>query len=159
MSEGADVIELGVGLYWQDLRVGQVFRTLRRTIREADLVAFIGTTGMLEEMFIDADFDAGAMSGRVVPGALTYCLIEGFILQTMIQRTGLALLEVHQKMHAPVLVGDTIHGDVEVTSIKPTSKKGRAVVASKVQVFNGKGTLVLSYDVTRLLRGRPGVEG
>jgi len=63
-------------------------RNLRRTITEADLVVFIGTTGMLEEMFIDADFDGGSISGRIVPGALTYCLIEDLILQTMIERTG-----------------------------------------------------------------------
>ena len=145
-----------MGVYWQDLHVGQVFRTLRRTVTEADLVGFINATGMLEEMFIDADFDAGAMPGRVVPGALTYCLIEGFILQTMIKRTGLALLEVHQKVLKPVYVGDTVHAYIEVTAVKPTSTKGRAVVTSQVRVFNGKGAAVMSYDVTRLLSGRPG---
>ena len=32
------------------------------------------------------------MRGRPVPGALTYTFIEGFILQSMIQGTGLAML-------------------------------------------------------------------
>ena len=48
------VRQLGQGFYWQDLQVGQRFRTHRRTITEADLVGFIGVTGMLEAIFIDA---------------------------------------------------------------------------------------------------------
>ena len=49
-----NIQQLGQGFYWQDLVVGQQFRTHRRTITEADLVGFIGVTGMLEKIFIDA---------------------------------------------------------------------------------------------------------
>ena len=95
------------------------------------------------------------MAGRPVPGALTYTLIEGFILQTMIQGTGLAMLELHQKILAPVLVGDTIEAVIEVTDIRPTSRHGRAVVTSRIDVFNQQGTPVMTYTDTRLLAGRP----
>jgi 3-hydroxybutyryl-CoA dehydratase len=146
---------LGQGFFWQDLQVGQRFQTLRRTITETDLVNFISVTGMLEAIFIDAAYPHGAMKGRPVPAALTYSLIEGLILQTMIQNTGLAMLESSQKVHAPVQVGDTIHGIVEVTQLRPTSKSGRAVVTSGVDVLNQEGTKVLTYSATRLLAGRP----
>ena len=89
-----------------------------------------------------------------MPGALTYALIEGFILQTMIQGTGLAMLELHQKILAPVRVGDTIEAVVEVTEIRPTSKSGRAVVTSRIDVFNHQGVMVMTYTATRLLAGR-----
>ncbi len=89
---------LGQGFVWQDLQVGQRFRTFRRTVTESDLVQFINVTGMLEAIFIEEGYEGGAMRGRPVPGALTYTLIEGFILQTMIQGTGLAMLELHQKI-------------------------------------------------------------
>jgi 3-hydroxybutyryl-CoA dehydratase len=46
---------LGLGFYWQDIEVGQRFRTFRRTVTESDLVSFIGTTGMLEAIFLEAD--------------------------------------------------------------------------------------------------------
>ena len=145
---------LGQGFYWQDLQAGQRFQTLRRTITETDLVNFISVTGMLEAIFIDANYPHGAMKGRPVPAALTYSIVEGFILQTMIQNTGLAMLEVSQKVHGPVQVNDTIHATVEVTNVRPTSKSGRAVVTSDVEVLNQRGEKVLTYTATRLLAGR-----
>lgn len=149
-----EVKQLGQGFHWQDIEVGQRFVTFRRTITETDLVNFISVTGMLETIFIDTTFERGAMQGRPVPGALTYGLIEGFVMQGMVQGTGLALLEVHKKMLAPVRVGDTIWAEIEITSLRPTSKNNRAIVGSRVDVRNQDGTLVMTYDVTRMLAGR-----
>lgn len=146
--------QLGRGFVWQDLSVGQRMRTFRRTVTETDLVNFISVTGMLEAIFIEEGYDGGAIPGRPVPAALTYALIEGFILQTMIQGTGLAMLELTQKILAPVLVGDTIEAVVEVTEIRPTSKSGRAVVLSRIDVFNQRGVQVMTYTAKRLLAGR-----
>jgi len=140
----ASVPRLGQGVYWQDLQVGQQFTTFRRTVTETDLVNFISCTGMLEAIFIEAGYDGAAISGRPVPAALTYTLIEGFILQSMIQ-----------KIHAPVRVGDTIGATVTVSGIRPTSKGGRAVVSSEIRVFNQHGVCVMDYTATRLLAGRP----
>jgi 3-hydroxybutyryl-CoA dehydratase len=144
---------LGQGFVWQQLSIGQRFRTFRRTITETDLVNFISVTGMLEAIFIDAEFDGGAIPGRPIPAALTYSIIEGFILQTMIQGTGLAMLELEQKILAPVKVGDSISATVEVTGIKPTSKSGRAVVDSRIDVFNQRSEKVMTYMAKRLLAG------
>ena len=156
MIETDALPRLGQGAFWQDLSVGQKFRTFRRTITETDLVNFIAVTGMLEAIFIDADYEGGAMKGRPVPGALTYALIEGFILQSLIQGTGLAMLELQQTIHAPVVVGDTFWATVEVTGIRPTSKSGRAVVDSIIEVFNQGGVKVMTYTARRLLAGKAG---
>jgi acyl dehydratase len=145
---------MGQGNVWQDLSVGQRLRTFRRTVTETDLVNFISCTGMLEAIFIEDGYQGGAIAGRPVPAALTYTLIEGFILQSMIQGTGLAMLELHQKILAPVRVGDTIGAVVEVTGIRPTSQGGRAVVSSRIDVHNQRDELVMTYDATRLLAGR-----
>lgn len=146
---------LGQGFFFQDLREGQQLRTFRRTVTEADLVGFIGVTGMLEEMFIDHEGAAASIGGRPVPAALTYTLIEGFLLQTMIQGTGLAMLEMTQKIHKPVRVGDSIHAVVTVTGIRPTSSGNRAIVDSAIDVFNQRGEHVMTYTARRLLAGRP----
>ncbi len=145
---------LGEGFYWQDLEVGQKFKTFKRTITETDIVNFISVTGMLETIFIDKTFNAGAIKGRPVPGALTYSIIEGMLMQTMVQGTGLALLEVHKKMLAPVVAGDTIWAEVEVTKVRPTSKLNRAVVSTHINIKNQDDVTVISYDVTRMLSGR-----
>jgi acyl dehydratase len=154
MSITNDIPRMGQGAYWQDLQPGQRWRTFRRTITEADLVNFINATGMLEAIFIEEGYAGGAIQGRPVPGALTYTFIEGFILQSMIQGTGLAMLELHQKILAPVLVGDSIEAVVEVTGVRPTSKGNRAVVTSCITVFNQRGQQVMEYTAVRLLAGR-----
>ena len=145
---------MGKGPTWEDLSPGMVGRTLRRTVTEADLVNFIGATGMVEAIFIDADYPGKAIPGRLVPAALTQCLIEGLLFQSVIQGVGLALLEVHLKALAPVRVGDSIWATLEITDIRPTSKNNRAVVTSDVRVYNQAEEPVLSYSVKRMVAGR-----
>jgi acyl dehydratase len=149
----SDAQLLGAGYTWQELSVGQRFRTFRRTITETDIINFISVTGMLETIFIDQTFSHGAMKGRPAPGGLTYGLIEGLLMQGMVQGTGLALLEVHKKMLHPVVAGDTVWAEVEVTAIKPTSKHNRAVVTSRIDVKNQDGVDVMTYTATRMLAG------
>lgn len=144
---------MGKGPTWEELKPGLAGRTLRRTITEADLVNFISATGMLEAIFIDAQYPGRAIDGRLVPAALTQCLVEGMLFQTVIQGVGLALLEIHTFAHAPVRVGDSIWAMLDIQNIKPTSKGNRAVVTSEVTVFNQDGVKVLSYQVKRLSAG------
>lgn len=146
---------LGQGYVWQELHPGQQFRSFARTVTEADLVSFIGVTGMLEAIFIEPGYEGAAMAGRPVPGALTYCLIEGLLLQSMLQGTGLAMLELQQSIYAPVCVGDTVQAVVEVGEIRPSAKSGRAVVSSRIDVWNQRNVLVMSYTAKRLLAGQP----
>lgn len=154
MSDLASVPQIGRGKYWQELEIGGKFRTFRRTVTETDLVNFISVTGMLEVPFVDATHH-GAVSGRMVPAALTYGLIEGFIFQTLLQGVGLALLSVSIEAKAPVRVGDTIWATIETNAIRPTSKGNRAIVDATVTVYNQSDEVVLTYLVKRMLAGDP----
>ena len=146
---------VGHGYTWNDLEVGFKFRTHNRTITESDLVGFINATGMLEMIFIDQTFaHEGGIKGRFVPAALPYCLMEGLLCQTVQQMTGLALLEIEKKVLKPTFVGDTIHNEVEVLAIKPTSKGNRAVVTTKNDIVNQKGETVITYKAVRMMAGR-----
>lgn len=148
---------MGIGLHWDELEVGQQFRTLNRTITEADIVNFIGVTGMVETLFTDLTFGdkgGGPMGGRVVPAACTYTMIEGLLCQSVMQETGLALLEVEKKVLAPVFAGDTVHAEVEVTAIRPTSKGNRGIVTTDNRIVNQKGETVIQYRAVRMMAGR-----
>lgn len=145
---------LGQGLYWQDTKVGARFRTYARTITETDLVSFVTLTGMLESTFLDATV-VGPMGGRPVPGALTYSIIEGFIIQSLIRGTGIAMLSCTQEAIAPVHVGDTVHAVVEIDAVRPTSTGNRAVVDSTIDIFNQRAEPVLRYTSRRMIAGRP----
>lgn len=148
---------VGIGFYWTDLTVGEKFRTLNRTITDADIVQFIGVTGMVETLFTDLTFAEhhGVISGRVSPAALVYTIIEGLLCQATMQTTGLALLEVEKKVLKPVFAGDTVHAQVEVTGIRPTSKGNRAIVTTQNTVLNQRGEPVMTYRAVRMMAGRP----
>ena len=150
---------IGIGFYWDDLSAGDRFRTLNRTITEPDVVAFIGATGMVETIFTDLTFNEaggeGVLKGRAVPAACTYAIVEGLLCQAAMQTTGLALLEVEKKVLAPVFAGDTVHAEVAVAAVRPTSKGNRGIVTTTNDVLNQRGETVMTYRAVRLMAGRP----
>jgi 3-hydroxybutyryl-CoA dehydratase len=145
---------LGQGLYWQDMHVGATFRTFARTITETDLITFVTLTGMVDSTFLDAT-KVGPMGGRPVPGALTYSLIEGFIVQSLIRGTGIAMLSCAQEAVAPVHVGDTVRAAIEISGVRPTSQGNRAIVDASIAVLNQRAEPVLRYTSRRMIAGRP----
>ena len=148
---------VGIGFYWNDLKVGERFRTLNRTITEPDIVNFIGVTGMVETLFTDLTFSGhhGALKGRVVPAACTYAIIEGLLCQATMQTTGLALLEIEKKVLKPVFAGDTVHAEVEVTAVRPTREGNRGIVTTTNDILNQHGETVITYRAVRMMAGRP----
>jgi len=151
---------IGTGFYWQDFVVGDRLKTLSRTITETDIINFVGVTGMTEVLFTDQTFQKGAaLKGRIAPAALTYALIEGIQCQTIIQATGLALLELEKKILGPVVAGDTVHAIVEVLEVRPTSKGNRGIVTTKNDIVNQNGEVVITYVAKRMAAGNPEADG
>lgn len=145
------------GRTWEQQPVGFTFRTLGRTITESDLVGFVTSLGFNEPLFMDARYVAEhtPYTGRLVPGALTYCIAEGLVLQTqVINGTGLAFVHMELDVKAPTYVGDTVDVEVEVTESRPTSKPGRGLVTTRNTVLNQRDEPVLVYTPVRIIRGR-----
>lgn len=148
----------GHGLYWQDLKVGDKFVTFGRTITEPDIVSFVGLAGLIEPIFVDETYrrSKSYIKGRVVPGALVNAIAEGLTLLATLQGTGMAFLGMTLDITGPTVAGDTIHVEVEVLEIRPTSKGNRAIVKTRNTVINQKGETVMVYLPVRMLKGRPG---
>ena len=148
---------LGHGLYWQDIKVGDRFHTFGRTITETDIVNFISCTGMLEVLFTSEVYrqTESQIKGRLVPGALVFSIAEGLTIMGTIQGTGLAFLGMDLEIKGPTLAGDTIHVDIEITEVRPTSKGGRAIVRTRNTVTNQKGSIVMVYRPLRMMKGHP----
>jgi acyl dehydratase len=146
-----NVHPIGRGFCYEDLKVGQRFRTHRRTIVEADLAGFVNLTWLTEELFAVEDDTQRAIKGRAVPGALVYSFAEGLLLPSM-QDTGLAFLNATLDIKGPTVVGDTIHVEVEVTEARLTSKGDRGLVRFANKVVNQRGETVLEYNPLRMLK-------
>jgi acyl dehydratase len=146
-----NVHPIGRGFCYEDLAVGQRFRTHRRTIAEADVAAFVNLTWLTEELFAVEDDSSRAIKGRAVPGALVYSFAEGLLLPSM-QDTGLAFLNATLDVKGPTVVGDTLHVEVEVTECRLSSKGDRGLVRFANRVVNQRGETVLEYNPLRMLK-------
>ena len=149
---------LGLGLFYDDLPVGRQFKTIGRTITEADIVAFVNCTGMVEVLFTDAEFlrTQSDIKGRVAPGALGYCIAEGLLVQATMQHTGYAFLNMELDIAAPIFAGDTIHVECEVIEARTSkSRPDRGLVRTRNRVIKQDGTLALTYTPLRMMKRRP----
>ncbi len=148
---------LGHGFYYQDWSVGYEFRTLTRSITEADIGNFVGVSGMTEELFTSYDYleNHTSFDGRLVPGALVFAVAEGLVIPATIARTGIAFLGCEIDISGPTFAGDTLHVEGVVSEIRPASKGNRALVRTDNRVVNQKGETVLTYNPLRMMKGRP----
>jgi acyl dehydratase len=157
MTRSDEIETLGLGLHFEDFPVGRLFRTIGRTITEADLIAFINATGMTELLFTDHEFrrTESHINERIVPPALVYSLAEGLLIQAALQKTGLAFLQMELNVAGPTLIGDTVHVECEVIeSRRSRSRPGRGLVRTRNAVVKQDGTTVLTYTPLRMLKSR-----
>lgn len=150
---------LGTAPFWDELSVGDRFRTVGRTLTETDLVNFVNLSWLTEELFTNTeDRKSMAIEGRVVPAALVYSCAEGLLLP-LIQGTGLAFLDATLEVKGPTFVGDTIHVECRVSEVRETSKGYRGLVRTENQVVNQKGETVLLYNPLRMVKGSKSQKG
>lgn len=154
-ADGLPIV--GTGFFWNDLEVGDRFRTLGRTISEADVTLFVGVTGMVEEMFTNTEYiaEASLMGTRPVPGSFVFCIAEALLMQTTMQRTGMAFLEASLKIERPTNAGDTLHVRCEVVEARGTRQPGKGLVRTRNEVVNQRGEVVATYEPLRMVKGAP----
>lgn len=154
VTEGKGVL-IGHGFYYDQLQPGFRFYTMGRTVTEADLVAFINLSWLNEEGFVSiAPETPHTIQGRFIPGCMIYIVAEGLITPSM-QFTGQAFLHTVLDHKAPVVVGDTIHVEVEIVEVRRTSKGNRGLVRALNRVVNQRGETVLEYTPLRMIKGSP----
>jgi acyl dehydratase len=148
---------VGIGFHFEDLPVGRTFQTIGRTLTESDLVNFINATGMVEVLFTNTEFlkHESDIKGRLVPGGMVYTFAEGLLMQSTMQHTGFAFLNMEMNVDGPAFVGDTIHVECEVVEARLTrNRPGRGLVRTRNLVVNQDGKTVLTYTPLRMVKCR-----
>ena len=148
---------VGLGMVYEDLPVGATFKTIGRTITDADITNFVNATGLVEVLFTNLEFlrEESDIQGRVAPGALAYCFAEGLLAQATMQHTGFAFLEMDLKIEGPTLADDTIHVECEVIEARRSkSRPGRGLVRTRNRVIKQDGTVVITYSPLRMIKCR-----
>jgi len=148
---------VGLGCYFEDLPVGRQFKTIGRTVTETDITNFINCTGMVEVLFTDLEFLARERDTkqRLAPAALVYAFAEGLLVQSTMQHTGLAFLQMELSVENPVFAGDTIHAECEVIEARRSrSRSDRGLVRTRVRVVKQDTTIALTYTPLRMVKCR-----
>lgn len=146
------------GLYFEDLEVGNTYKTGARTITSADIVNFACLSGDFNEVHANWEYARTTAFGKpVAHGPLIYSIAAGLVYASGINEgTLLALLEITDwKMEAPVFDGDTIHLEQEVIDSRLTSSGNKGVVTFDRRIVNQRGERVQRMRGTYLYRTRP----
>jgi 3-hydroxybutyryl-CoA dehydratase len=133
------------------LEAGERFATSGRTVSEADIAQFAALTGDTHPQHVDAAWAAGSRFGEQIAHGL---LVLSFAAGSMpfdpervvaLRRVGDAVFK------QPVLIGDTVHVEGEVVSVRPIDDEN-GLVECRWRVLNQHGRLVLRASVELVWR-------
>ena len=146
--------------HFEDLQIGASLLTHRRTVTEADIVAFGGISGDYFYMHFDAiAAKESAFGERIAHGYFVLSAAAGLFVSPapgpVLANYGLDTL----RFVKPVAIGDTIRARLTAKRKVDRQKKGpdgvgQGVVAWDVEVSNQHGELVASYDILTLVAKR-----
>ncbi|MYW97419.1 dehydratase [Amycolatopsis rubida] len=141
-----------VDLPFDELEVGQTFRTGGRTITEADVVNYCALTGNWIEIHSNKHYAGQTRFGkRLVQGSLTYSIMTGLIqfgpsIQANYGIDNLRYLK-------PVAIDDTIYVTAEVTAKKEKDDK-YGVTTFLMKALNQDGYVVQRSEWSLLMLRR-----
>ena len=146
--------------HFEDLQVGDSLLTHRRTVSEADIVAFGGLSGDFFYMHFDEIAAKESSFGkRIAHGYFVLSAAAGLFVSPapgpVLANYGLDTL----RFVKPVGIGDTIRARLTCKRKIDRNKKdaqgvGQGVVAWDVEVTNQNDELVASYDILTLVSKR-----
>ena len=141
--------------YLDDLTPGQCFTSPGLTLTEADIIDFAWRYDP-QPFHLDAHAAAASPYGGLIASgfqSLAICfrlfIQSGVLAESSMGSPGIDEL----RWLAPVRPGDTLHSEIEVLDVRPSSSKpDRGIARLKYQAVNQRGEAVLSFIVIHLLR-------
>lgn len=142
--------------YFEELIVGEEFRSPTRTIAEYDLYVFAGLTGDLTDFHISTEAAKQSVFGqRAAHGMLLISIANGLYNRIGItDETGMALAGVEWRFLAPGFIGDTVHLVASVREKREVSKMDRGLVFWDARLVKQDGTTMCQGQMVRMVRRR-----
>ena len=141
--------------YLDDLTPGQRFTTPGLTLTEAEIIDFAWRYDP-QSFHLDANAAANSPYGGLIASgfqSLAICfrlfIQSGLLADASLGSPGIDEL----RWLAPVRPGDTLHSEIEVLEVRPsTSKPDRGIARLRYNAVNQRQETVLSFIVIHLLR-------
>jgi len=145
-------------LYLEDFTVGQTYRSVGRTVTEADIMSFAGVSGDFNQLHINEQWvtENTPFTGRIAHGLLVLAISSGLATPGMDDVETIAYLEATRKFTGPTYPGDTIHTVTKVVETRPSrSRPGMGVLITTVDVVNQRDEVVQSGTDAVMITCRP----
>ena len=145
---------LSRGLFFEEFEIGQKIVTVGRTITESDVYGFAGLSGDFNQIHTDIEYSKTSPIGeRVAHGLLVLSIAMGLSVRTgFIEGTVLLFREItNWKFIKTVLIGDTVHAELEVVGVKALPRVGGGSVTIEASVINQKDEVVMKVEKGKLV--------
>jgi len=137
------------GMYFEEFEPGQKINSSGRTVTESDIVNFAGLSGDYTQIHTDVEYSKTTPIGRrVAHGLLVMSIASGLAAQTgVLEGTVLVFREISNwKFIKPVFIGDTVHVELNVKSVKEIRRIGGGSVEITLDVQNQTNQTVMKGD-------------
>ena len=145
-------------LYYEDIQVGRVFVSTGRTVTEADSTMFCMISGDWNPLHCDEEYAKATPFGRrVVGGIFGITLLTGmFTRWGVFELSALAMLSLEGwQFKAPILIGDTLHAEMEILGKRLTRKGDRGIIDRRFSLINQTGEVVQIGRSAMMIALRP----
>ena len=143
------------GIGFEDLRVGEEFRSPGRTITETDIVLFAGLSGDYNVIHTDAEHMKSSLFGeRIAHGLLVLSIQQGLLERAMPGRARESCVGLKWKFKGPVKIGDTLHVRARISATQDSDKPDWGLVTVEREVVNQLGEVVQAGETQHLVGRR-----
>jgi acyl dehydratase len=142
-------------LSFDELHLGQQWRSLARTVTQFHVAEFAGLSGDFNPIHVDHEFARQTPFGQPVAHGLLGMAIAVGLATTAPRVDTLAFLGIREwNFQHPIAFGDTIHVVSRVDALEPRSNGRRGIVTWHRRVFNQRGEIVQEGVTQSLVQNR-----
>jgi acyl dehydratase len=142
--------------YFEDFHRGETFHIPAKTVTDAHFLFFAEMTGDNHPLHYDDEYAKTTRFGkRVTHGLLVTAMtaVGASTLSPLLEGSIVAFVEQSSRFLQPVLIGDTLSPELEVTELVPKTKVGLLRLTTRVK--NQRGEVVLEGMQAYLVKKRP----
>jgi len=142
--------------WFEDVAVGDRFATGGIVVTESLIQAFAGLSGDFFDLHVDDEFARGlGFPGRVAHGILGLALADGLKNRAEYRFRAVASLGWNWRFTGPILVGDRIRAEIQVTAKRATKRADRGILTLAFEVRNQRGETVQQGTNDLMVLRRP----
>jgi acyl dehydratase len=138
---------------YDDMMVGDYYKTAGVTVTEAHVVGFAGLSGDLFDLHMDDEFArAAGFPGRIAHGLLGLSMADGLKTRCAVRLLGIATLHRNWSFRAALQIGDRIHVEVAIAAKRLTKRDDRGIVTLAMKVVNQRAEVVQDGESQLLIQ-------